>query len=169
MVRTGDVNSKGVSLLVSVLLRYPEVGSVDFDPADQTLKFTFLFHRSPGRRRVRRLTALLQDSLRVMHQLENHKPRTIRVESVEDSQLTVLSVLRDVATLSQSEIFLVVNILREHCSGLLVSDQQEMMPEEDMVVQEEIIAEMLEDVRSHQQHHNLTAFREDGRVIVFNK
>ena len=38
-----------------------------------------------------------------------------------------------------------------------------------MMVQEEIIAEMLEDVRMSQHHHNLTAFREDGRVVVFNK
>ncbi len=169
MGRTSDVNSKGVSLLVSVLLCYPEVGSVDFNPVDQTLKFTFLFQQTPSRECIRQVTALLRDSLQVMHQLENHSPRTIHVESVEDSQLTVLSVLRDVATLSQSELFLVVNILREHYREFLVSDQQEVMLEEDMMVQEEIIAEMLEDVRRSQQHHNLTAFREDGRVVVFNK
>ena len=115
MGRTGDVNSKGVSLLVSVLLRYPEVGSVDFNQVDQTLKFTFLFSRAPSRRAMKRVTSLLQDSLSIMNQLEGHKPRIIRVEHLEDAEVTMLSVLRDVATLTQSELFLVVSVLREHC------------------------------------------------------
>jgi hypothetical protein len=43
------------------------------------------------------------------------------------------------------------------------------MVEEDLLVQEEIIDEMLQDVKDCRQDKNIVAFREEGRVVVFNK
>ncbi|MEW6522096.1 MAG: hypothetical protein AB1445_00755 [Bacillota bacterium] len=161
--------SKSVSLLVSVLVRYPEVAAVDFDPTKQTIKFTFLLTRALSKQSFRELASKVVDSLEAFNALEGKGAGTVAVHRVRHPGLTVVEVTRDVASLTQAEISLVVAVVREHSGRVLAADGGEAMQEEELAVQEELIAEMLEDVRVSQQGRNLTAFREDGKVVVFNK
>jgi hypothetical protein len=164
-----DGASRSVSLLVSVLVRYPEVAAVDFHPAHHTIKFTFLLRRRLTGRQFHELAALLTDSLAAFAALEGRTAGTVQVEQQAQSGVTVVSITRDVPSLTQGEISLVVAIMRERWGRLLAADSAETMQEDELMVQEEIIAEMLEDVRANEQERTLTAFRDDGRVVVFNK
>ena len=159
--------SKTVNLLVSVLVRYPEVAAVDFDHT--TINFTFLLTRALSNRAFQELSARVEDSLAAFNALEGRPTGAVKVDRARHPGLTVIRVTRDISSLTQAEISLMVALVREQFGQVLAADSGEVMHEEELVVQEELIAEMLEDVRLSQQHRNLTAFREDGKVVVFNK
>ena len=81
----------------------------------------------------------------------------------------MLTILRDVATLSKGEIALIIVLLRENLSGKLMSDENDALLEEDLLVQEEVIDNMLENIKNQHNCNGLIGIREDGRVLVFNK
>jgi hypothetical protein len=83
--------------------------------------------------------------------------------------MAMLTIIRDVGSLSRGEIALIIALLREKVIDLLVSDQSEFLVEEDLLIQEELIENMLENMKREYDSHSLIGIREDGRVLVFNK
>jgi len=81
----------------------------------------------------------------------------------------MLKIVRDVKTLSKGEIALIITLLRDNFKNRLVTDHNDSMLEEDLLVQEELIEDMLENLKKGQANHKLIGIREDGRVLVFNK
>ena len=51
----------------------------------------------------------------------------------------------------------------------IIADENDAMLEEDLLVQEELIGNMLENIKTQQTGSGLIGIREDGRVLVFNK
>jgi hypothetical protein len=98
--------------------------------------------------------------------------RTSRVFSFTFSAFSGVSVFemtRDTGSLSQEEISLVIELMRSFFHDALVVDSTEGPLDEEHAVQEELIQEMLEDIREESASRKLIAFREEGRVLVFNK
>ncbi len=162
-------NSKGVGLLISVLVRYPELSTVNFDPNGRVLKFTFILTKPLEQMKFERMRDRFRMSVAAYGDFKNRKPSLIEMARTDFGDITVLEVQRDVETLTQEEISLVIDIVRDEMGSLLAADRNDNLMEEDLLVQEEIIEEMLQDVSDCRQDKNITAFREEGRVVVFNK
>ena len=59
--------------------------------------------------------------------------------------------------------------MQQHFSDYLLADDNESFLEEDLELQEEMIGHMLENIKGTTIGKKLIAFREEGRVLVFNK
>ncbi|OAT86697.1 hypothetical protein [Desulfotomaculum copahuensis] len=158
-----------VGLLISILVRYPEVATINFDPDRQVLKFTFISSQVLVPADMGEIKEKLLDSIAVFNILENRETRLSRIDCQVCEQLTMIEVQRDVETLVQEEIALIVQLLRLQLDRHLVTDDNEPLFEEDLLIQEEIIEHMLESIRDASGDKYLFAFREEGRVLVFNK
>jgi len=161
--------SGGAGLLVSILLRFPEVGSVTFDPACHSLRFTLLINRRISAARYEKLRGLMLESLSALAFLQGFQPRLVDVTRTSFRGVTAIEVARDAETLSREEIALLISLAREGFGEELVVDAEADLPEEDMLVQEQLIDEALDHLRDARQPYNLIAYREGGRVLVFNK
>mgnify|MGYP005848370273 CR=1 FL=1 len=158
-----------VGLLISILVRYPEVATINFDPDKQLLKFNFIYSQVIGDNELKNLKDKLMDSIEVYNLLEKKEVRVISISHQIFENLTLIEVLRDVGTLAQEEITLIVELFRQYLNANLVTEQSEHFFEEDMIAQEEIIEHMLESIKGSTQDKYLFAFRDEGRVLVFNK
>jgi hypothetical protein len=158
-----------VGLLISILVRYPEVATINFDPEKYLLKFTFIFAQIMSKSELDNLGNKLMDSIAVYNLLEGKDTRFVSLNHQFCSDLTMIEVNRDVDTLTQEEIALIVELFRQYQQGNLVTEENEHFIEEDLIAQEEIIDHMLESIKCSTQDKPLFAFREEGRVIVFNK
>ncbi|NPV72209.1 MAG: hypothetical protein HPY89_00140 [Pelotomaculum sp.] len=158
-----------VGLLISILVRYPEVAMVNFDPDNQLLKFTFMYSRVLEDNEINKIKEELLNSIEVYNLLEGKKTRLVSVGHQIYENLTMIEVQRDVDTLAQEEITLIVEFFNQQVNSCLVTEDSEHFIEEDLLVQEEIIDHMLESIKSTAQDKYLLAFREEGRVLVFNK
>ncbi|MDU2066746.1 MAG: hypothetical protein E6713_18180, partial [Sporomusaceae bacterium] len=65
--------SNGVHLLISLLIRYPEIGTVTFDPDHHTLKLSFMFHNLPEQEDFAALEQSLLQSLHTYYRLERFR------------------------------------------------------------------------------------------------
>ncbi len=161
--------TNSVSLLISILIRYPEVAKIKFDPEKNILKFTFIY---AGIMTESEITGLKQNtisSIQVYHSLEYKAPRIINLDYRVSDGFTMIEIQRDVDTLVQEEIALMVELFRQYINKNLITEESEQLVEEDLEVQEELIEHMLASVKMKSENKRLYAFREEGRVLVFNK
>lgn len=162
--------SDGANLLISMLVRYPEIGTINFDPEANSLTLTFMIAGIPTAKEFETAKRLLIHSIAAYHLLEGVTDSMIDVELSSYEQVAILTVLRDVHTMSRGEIGLTIKLLRERFAERLVADRNDAMLEEDLLLQEEVIEDMLENMRKQDNDdHSLIGIREDGRVFVFNK
>jgi len=168
-VSATEENSKGVGLLISMLVRYPELATVNLDPRGKLIKFTFILTKPVPERDFESIRDRIRLSIEAYLSFKAVEASTIEVEKTNFSDICVLELRRDMASLTQDEISLVIEIVRDACGELLAADRNDHLLEEDLMIQEEIIDEMLQDVRELRQGKSIVAFREEGRVVVYNK
>lgn len=160
--------SDSVSLLISILVRYPEVATINFDQENKVLKFTFIITGIIDEMVLNDFKKGLINSTEVYNMLENQKPTILEINEQLAEDFTLLEVKRDVATLTKEEISLYISLLRIKFNKSIVAEMNEML-EEDLLMQEELIEHMLENIKFTNQDNSLIAFREEGKVLVFNK
>ncbi|MCL6634173.1 MAG: hypothetical protein K6T29_00160 [Peptococcaceae bacterium] len=165
----GSDVTDSVGLLISILVRYPEVATINYDPENQLLKFTFIYSRVLGNNELGNLKQKLMDSIEAYNYLEGRKTRVVSLCHQVCESLTLIEVQRDVDTLARGEISLIVDLFHHCLQTNPVTEENEQLFEEDLLAQEEIIEHMLESVKGSIQEKSLFAFREEGRVLVFNK
>lgn len=164
-----DDLTDSVGLLISILVRYPEVATINFDPEKHLLKFTFIYAQVLGDNELDCLKEKVMDSIEVFNLLERNETRLVSINHQVCDNLTLIEVQRDVGSLAQEEIALIVELFHQQLDNNLVTEENERLIEEDMIAQEEMIEHMLESIKSSNENKYLFAFREEGRVLVFNK
>lgn len=161
--------SSPTGLFVSLLVRYPDLGSVKFLPESRTLVMTFLLRPSPESRLFKAFCKRLYQSLETYSYLSGSPVHVINVSRTDHDSCTVIEASRDVDTLTQEELALIVALVREWFSERIVLESTEPMAEEDLQVQDEIIGHMLEDIRQISSLGDLIGFRDGERVLLFNR
>jgi hypothetical protein len=109
------------------------------------------------------------ESIEIYNYLEERSPSIVVVDHNICDTFTMFEVTRDVETLAQHEISMVIELVRQNFSQTLITEKNDHLLEEDLLMQEELIEHMLENIKISYPEKNLIAFREEGRVLVFNK
>lgn len=165
-----DRISRSVSVLVSMLVRYPEVGTVKYEPRQQTIRMGLVITGAMTDADWNRTEQDLFDTLDVYHLLEQRQPSVLDVAMESYGELTSIAITRDVATFSPEEIYTIVEFFKERFAGRLVTEGVEWPANEDeMIAQDELIEDLVADLEENRSSRNLIAIREDGRVMVFRK
>jgi hypothetical protein len=112
---------------------------------------------------------LLTNSLEVFHHLDGSEDIKVKVVVQNVEKITSLEISLNTNTLSRDEISLLVMLLQDAFTNHLVMDMHDPSIEEEMQLQEEIIDSMLMDLQTGAHDRNFIAYREEGRVMVFNK
>lgn len=153
----------GVGLLSSILLRYAEVGSVHYWREQHALKFTFMIRQH---QEVSSLQEILKPALEFFHQLEGQSMRVFDLACRSEENVCVITVTRDVDSMTQREVGLIVELIKGKYKKQLLYDEL-YLPEDEQIFQEEMITHMLYSIHSADLDKNVVALREEGRVLVF--
>ena len=162
-------NKDGINLLVSILVCYPEIGMVSYEPEKEALDFSFTLQKIPPRKEFEEIAAFLEESILTYHDLEGLVPGEIDFSLEGQGNTAFFRVLRDVRTLSRGEIALLADLMRDRFGKSLVSDQMRDVYEEDNFLREEAIDHMIGSLKASRMSDRMIGIREEGRVMVFNK
>ncbi len=169
MYKRKEQVTDGVGLLISLLVRYPEVASINFEPDQQVIKFKFFVAKTMCDDEMALFEKQMTDSIEVFHKLRGKPVKLSVVRYQHFDNYTMIEIRRDVETLVREEIDLIITLFWQNFKNSLVQDDNGNVYEEDIILQEEIIDHMLEIVKDCTVDKKLFAFREEGRVLVFNK
>ncbi|MGI6449434.1 MAG: hypothetical protein ACOX3R_03790 [Desulfitobacteriia bacterium] len=150
-------------LLVSILLRYPEVGTISCSQEKQALILKFVVTKDFD---FESLAKKLSLALEMFHKIEGRTMKLFTMEKYEQ-ELDLLIITRDLSSITQNEMNLIVEMIKSQLKEQLICEESSLA-EEEIMFQEEVINHMLAAIRSNGTEKNMTAVREDGRVLVFN-
>lgn len=153
------------NLMASILLRYPEIAAVKYNPRQRLLKFTFMILERIDEQQLSEFCASLVKALEVFNQLEGRSPGFVSSDWTVYGKVTRLNIFRDIATLFPDEIALLVELFKEWFNP----ESSEEIEEEELIYQEEIIHRFLEQLKHLKNDRWIIALREEGRVLVFDK
>jgi len=166
--KEGEPFTNSMSLIVSLLLRYPEISTIRLNPDERSFVFTFIFSRGLSATETKELREELTESLEALAELNNRQTALSTVFFRKSKGLSFLEIKRDITSFSQEEISLVAGIINRRYAGEIIREQEESVGEDDQVFQEEMIDHMLEDLKDTIQEKLLIGIREEGRVMIFN-
>jgi len=162
-------NMDGVNLLVSILVCYPEIGTISIEPKDDSLKMTFVLGKVPETGEFEATKEFILNSILTYHTLEGLGEAEIQISLNQQDSVAFINILRDMNTISKGEIALISTLMKEHFGTILVSDANEEDAEEADMIQDEFIDHMIGSMKINHTSEKLVGIREDGRVMVFNK
>ncbi len=168
--KTKKPNMDGIHLLVSILVCYPEIATVSFEPQEDALHMSFALREVPTESAFGAAGKFIQDSILTYHHLEGFPGAHIAISLEAQGNTAFLHIVRDVSTLSRGEIRLITTLMQEHFGALLILDQEKEAPDlEADAAQEETIDHMLGNLKINRITDRMVGVREEGRVMVFNK
>ena len=161
-------NSYGSNLLVSLLVRYPQLGTVTFNHHKESLELTFMLSKIPDKDILEATKTHILESISCYHYLEEIIDAKNDFQFQLYDHVALIKITRDIATLSKKEIALIVALIQQKFSNLLIMEDTDYLPEEDMIFQEQMIESLLYSANEWRIEHGLIGFRENGRVMVFH-
>jgi len=171
LYNNGEGVSESAGLLISILMRYPEICAISYNPDDNHISLSFSFAGSISEERFRRGSARLNECLATYSYLEGKQPPQVTIHWTTMEKTSLLKVEYDVNAVSKGEIALIISFLQEEFGDCLMRDLEigDPISEDDLLLQDEFISYMLEKFKGAVPRKKLIAFREEGKVHVFKK
>lgn len=164
------MENDNAGLLISFLIRYPEILKIIYEPKQMVITFAFGIRTSLEDKQFNKFKNKVSDYINTVLYLNNQtaKIRDLSITSMHG--ISLVEFKRDLTTFEKNELNVLIELLkREYEEKLLVEDMGSV--EEDVLwLHEEIINNFLLNLGGAASNDvPLVAFRENGRVFVFNK
>lgn len=156
------------NLLISLLMRFPEIMSINFDMPQDNAKFTFILAGIVKKEDVTSFKLAFKNSLTAYLELTGEYLQ-VKHKLQRSGKLNLLELYCRTSALTLEGIQLICGIVSGHFPTILVREgvAGEYIHEEELIRQEEIIAYLLSHNTGTKQD-NLIAFREAGKVFVYD-
>lgn len=164
-------NMDCVNLLTSILLCYPEISMIAFEPhqREEKIFLSYIIEKVIKDEECKLLEDFIQDSLLSYQFLEKINSDFVEIEVEVKEKATFVNIKRDIQTFFQTEISLINNIVKEKLLKDLPPNTQERVPiVEATLTQLETIDTTLASLKLNPAKEHMIGIREDGRVIVYN-
>lgn len=163
------MNTDGVNLLVGMLISYPEINKVLYEPKDETLNSTFIVKAVLTDDDFDAFDILLKTNLAAYFELEKIEAERVELFRQQCGNFTFIQLKRDIASVSKGELALLAALVQERYGSQLLDDGKVIVLEDEMILQDDFVDTMLNNIRLNKIPMRLIGMREDGRVMIFNK
>lgn len=153
-----------VDLLISLLVRFPQIGTVYYEPKEEALRLVFLLREVQND--FTEFTQLLKAHLTFFHSLGQEEVGLTSLKKTETKGITTIEIMRELKSLSLEELNLIVSLVADFYSSGLIQDGPEV--DEDDQIEHNMNIDSFFDSRPHRGMERLTGFRDNGRVLVFS-
>lgn len=167
--RITDMNSKQVNLLVSLLIRFPQMSAVHYEPRDRSLRFVYLL-KGVQCEDLRGFAEKAKVYLQAFHSiapLTAPEPRVAAVHYEQAEDVWVLQMRRDVDSLTYEEVNLINELVQEYLGKAVVCETVEETVDDEFFEEDMAIDTLLSSGGGFGDE-KLSGYREKGRVLVFS-
>jgi hypothetical protein len=160
--------SLGTNLLVSFLIRYPHLSSLRYNRQSGSLSFTILLKGVITPQRQEEFVSFAEGYFAACRELDARFSPMGDVTHTSIEGVTMLVYEQPVALLNVGEIRLFMQLVADFYKNA-VSDEMVQMPAEELNAQEEIIEHILGQKEAWCDEKLIVAYRDGGKVFVYNK
>ena len=167
-IRAMTESTDPVGLIVTLLVRFPEIATILSHPAQGTLELSFVLAAPIETQAKREVRELIVEHVRSLLSVGGEAPEFLDVTWEPSERVTFLRVLRDARTVTREELVLLTSLLADHFGPTLMkSPPADESFDEDPTAQDEWVEYALDMLRDPSQQKSLVGFREEKRVFVY--
>jgi hypothetical protein len=157
------------NLLISLLMRFPEIMAINFDMPKEKCKFTFMLQGNVSKDEYFLFKGKLSESLAAFGELTSEQ-LTVSVKLIRSGKINLMEITSSTDSLCLEAIQLITSLLDMSFPQIIIKDMDilDTVRDEEMLRQEEIIEYLLSHTTGTKKE-NLIAFRESGKVYVYDK
>ena len=171
-VRTSREQARpGVQLLASVLVCFPEIAAVSYDPCEGMLTMAFFARAQLSPAEAEEFTAFLGESIESFHAIEGSVVTAMDFSYERHDGLMMLHLARRMDEVTEREIGLTVQLLTDRFGEALLVDAHgaDVPDAEFRQMQHDALDRMLTAVREMPLRDRLVGIRERDQVVVYNR
>ncbi|HZK25906.1 MAG TPA: hypothetical protein VFC74_11075 [Oscillospiraceae bacterium] len=157
------------NLMISLLMRFPEIMSIRFDMPQDKAKFTFILQGKPEKEQYKGFTDLLKESLAAFQDLTGEVLQ-VKTTMQRSGKVSLLVLSSSTKSLSLEGIHLLCGLVCSSFAESVIRDADTSVDlQDDELLRQEEIIEYLLSHNTGTKKDNLLAFREAGKVFVYDK
>ena len=119
-------SSDSVSLLISILVRFPQIGTVKIDSKKQVLWLNFMLAQSVVAEEIDKFQQQTLAALGAYHHITGQTATVFQIETKQPyEKFCLLSIGRDLASVTRGELTLLITLLSEHFKDRIILDESE--------------------------------------------
>ena len=163
-------NPDGVNLLASILVCYPEITTISYEPSEETVEITFALNQPMNEEEFAATTDFIGESIAAYQALQGIYDVGMDFSMELQGSMGFLHIKRELKSLTRGEVALLAALMREHFGDKLVLDTKNaQIDSASQAMQEEIIERILGNVQQSRLVDRLVGIREEDHVVVFNR
>ena len=156
-----------VSLVCALLMRYPEIASMQSVPGEGTVRFSFAVGSGLDAPVQRAVVEDIELHVAALLSLFNQNG-VVRVACESDRVISFVHVTRDLDTFTKYELAMLSKLFAERFGTLLVRNAPtEQHQAEDSAPHEDLMESAIEALRDSAQFKSLVGFWDEQRVFVY--
>lgn len=151
----------GLNIIISISAKYRELNAVRYHADEKIimLEFALLGTVDPDEPAINQISYCLN----TYQHLSNLKSKLTRITSIESLGITLIRVTRDIDTVSEEEIDLIVSLVRNQFSDRIIEADDQEIGQESL---KKRLADKLQ--KANNKDMNFSIFREEGRIFILN-
>lgn len=157
-------NDTELNTIINIFFRHVELHCIKYDANKKQLVFEFAFTADTPAEGRKDLKLLLHSSMQYYYKQKEIEPLYSEISVSNYGELTLLNYYRDVQTLSDDELDLFIYILNQNYSTLLLADERAINSDSYITPKSNTYKNL--DMNAY---NNILAYREQGKVFVFNR
>jgi hypothetical protein len=166
-MRSRFKESKGIHLLISMLIRYPQVSSIRFVHKGKFVILTFLLNGLIEEEMYQKFLSKVEEYFVAMQEFDHTFKKWGTFNRSVMNEVTLITYTQSLNHLSLSEIRLFTALIQEHFASYISLDPVELRME-DMEAQDEVIEHLLHHQEGITEEQDWVAYRDGGKVFVYN-
>lgn len=162
------MNETGLDMFLNVSVNFPEINIVKYEFNKELIIIEVAFCREIDLQQEKQFKDKARKCIRLLHQLEENRPEVVEVKIKRLAGFTFLRYCRDVKSLSENEIALLISLLRENFCDCLVEDGRVPLTRDSL--KKQVKHDLLQKLRSSCNNTDyLYAYHDQGRLCMFNR
>lgn len=154
-------------LIASILVVYPEVAKVSYDPENELLQLSFALGGQLSQQDYMNFTAKVIESIQTYHMISGFSEARLELALEGISGVNFLQIRRDMATLTRGELNIIASIVSDIFEDRLIIENDDQEDEELTSVQEDKLDQIFFRLRQNKISDCLVGIRENEKVIVY--
>ena len=162
----------GIQLLSAMLVCYPEIATVAYEPGEGQLVLGFVIREPlPTREGLQDFAKFIDNSLQTYHQLEDGLFVWVAIDADAQANTLMLNVRRSISDVTRGELELIVTLLRDKFGEQLVVDKHSLdtLDPDFADLQSDLLDQMLDQAQELTIRERIIGIRENDRVVVYNR
>lgn len=159
-----DREGSQVDLFIAVLVRFPQIATIHYDPETNALRLAFLLRGA--QQDFSNFVRRFESHLTLFHNLRGDDVTVASLRKTDTGELTAIEVVRDLPSISLSEFNLIVELVSDYYGDAVIREGQQMAGDDEF--EQNLLIEALLMASTSRSRERLTGFRENGRVLVFS-